>query len=64
MRVNSNFDSISGAAVSCAVAVADGQQRSFARDSMPYCVSYRAFGTHSALYFPCIKKACEITEHD
>lgn len=60
MRVGSEFDSISGAARPCAVAVADGQTKTFARD----CVRYRAFGTHFALQFPDIKKACEIAEHD
>ena len=56
MRVGSEFDSISGAARPCAVAVADGQQHTFACD----CVSYRAFG----VAFSVCKKAFEIAEHD
>ena len=39
MCVGSEFDGISGAARPCAVAVADGQTKTFARD----CVRYRAF---------------------
>lgn len=40
MHVGSEFNSISGAARLCAVAVADGQQRTFPFE----CVNYRAFG--------------------
>ena len=59
MRVGSEFDSISGAARPCAVAVAEGQHRSFACDLC--LIAYLARIWHA---FCVYKKAFEIAEHD